>query len=132
MIKVIFIAIGGALGTMARYIVSSIDYKFLRGGFPLGTFVVNVSGSLIAGFLCGIFEGMSASTNVKTFIFIGLLGGYTTFSAFGLESFNLFRNGQVLSAMKNILATNFTGILCVFLGYRASQVSMAFLRTIKH
>jgi len=122
MIKIIFIAIGGAIGTLARYFVSGIDYKLSGGVFPVSTFIINSAGSLIIGFLWGLFERFTVSPTARMFIFIGILGGFTTFSTFALESFNLFRDGEFKIALANILATNILGIVFVFVGFAVSRL----------
>lgn len=121
MFRLFFIALGGALGTLLRYIVSGLDYKFSGGIFPVSTFIVNLSGSLIIGFLWGMSDRIVVSPNVRLFVFMGILGGYTTFSTFTLESFNLLRDGEYGIAAANILLSAIFGIGCVFLGFFASK-----------
>ena len=122
MIKLLFIATGGAIGTLLRYFVSGIDYKFSNGIFPISTLVVNATGSLIIGFLWGLFERVDVSATARMFVFMGILGGFTTFSTFGLESFNLLRDGERGIALANILVTNILGIAFVFIGFAASRL----------
>ena len=117
MTKFILLAAGGAIGTILRYSISGFTYRFFSGVFPWGTLAVNLTGSLIIGFLWGLFEIENISSNVRNFIFIGILGGFTTFSTFALESLNLFRDGEVKLALTNILASNILGIVLVFLGF---------------
>lgn len=117
MAKIILIGIGGAMGAVARYLVSGLDYKFSYGVFPISTLVVNLVGSLAIGFLWGLFEVVAVSSNIRMFIFIGILGGFTTFSAFALENFNLFRDGEKHIAFANILFSNLGAILFVYVGY---------------
>ena len=117
MTKIIYIAAGGAIGTVLRYSISGLTYRFFSGVFPWGTLAVNLTGSLIIGLLWGFFEIENISSNVRNFIFIGILGGFTTFSTFALESLNLFRDGEVKLALTNILASNILGIVLVFLGF---------------
>jgi fluoride exporter len=124
MIKILFIAVGGAIGTLLRYFVSGIDYKFSSGVFPISTLVVNAAGSLIIGFLWGLFERVDVSATARMFVFMGILGGFTTFSTFGLESFNLFRDGEHGIALANVLITNILGIAFVFIGFAASRLLM--------
>lgn len=121
MFRLFFIALGGALGTLLRYLISGLDYKFSGGIFPVSTFVVNLSGSLIIGFLWGMSDRIVVSPNVRLFVFMGILGGYTTFSTFTLESFNLLRDGEYSIAAANILLSAIFGIGCVFLGFFASK-----------
>lgn len=117
MAKWVFIACGGALGTLLRYFLSGLDYRFSQGFFPMSTLVINLAGSLFIGFFWGLFERMSVSPEMRMFVFIGILGGFTTFSTFTLENFNLMRDGELRIALVNILASNLLGIACVFLGF---------------
>lgn len=119
--RILVIILGGGLGSLLRYIVSGIDYKFSNGVFPLSTLVVNVTGSLAIGFLWGIFDRFAFSPNMRMFTFIGILGGYTTFSTFSLESFSLIRDAEYKIALMNILLSNVLAIGCVFIGYFASK-----------
>ncbi len=117
MTKILLLAAGGAIGTVLRYSVSGFAYKVSDGIFPWGTLVVNLAGSFIIGLLWGLFEIETISSNVRNFVFIGILGGFTTFSTFALESFNLFRDGEVKLALTNLIASNVLGILLVFAGF---------------
>lgn len=127
-IKIIFIGIGGAIGTVLRHIVCGLDYKFSNGVFPFGTLVVNLSGSLIIGFLWGLFEQVTVSSHIRMFVFMGILGGFTTFSTFALENFNLFRDGEKNIAFFNILLSNLGGITFVFIGYALSKLFINFMK----
>ncbi|HOW43176.1 MAG TPA: fluoride efflux transporter CrcB [Candidatus Omnitrophota bacterium] len=123
-IKLLYIGLGGALGSMVRYFVSGLDYKFSGGVFPVGTLVVNLSGSLAIGFLWGLFEGAAVSSNIKMGIFIGILGGFTTFSTFALENFNLIRDSERGIALLNIVLSNVLGIGLVFVGYGLARLAI--------
>jgi fluoride exporter len=116
-IKILLLLAGGAVGTVSRYAVAGMTHKYYIGTFPLGTLMVNILGSLIIGFLWGIWETANISSNLRTFIFIGILGGFTTFSTYSLETLNLFRDGEVKMAIINILANNILGISMVILGF---------------
>ncbi len=122
MLRFFVIALGGAIGTLVRYIVGGLDYRFSSGVFPISTLVVNVSGSFVIGFLWGIVDRFAVSPNVRLFIFIGILGGYTTFSTFSLETFNLMRDGEYRIALMNILFSVILSIGAVFLGYFVSKM----------
>ena len=121
MLKILLIAIGGGVGTFFRYIISGADNKLTSSIFPINTVIINISGSLIIGFLWGLFERINISSTMRMFIFIGILGGFTTFSTFSLESFYLFRNGEFKTAFYNIILTNFLGIVFVFVGFGAAR-----------
>lgn len=126
--KYLTLAAGGAIGTLLRYAVSGYAYNLLVGVFPWGTLAVNLIGSLLIGFLWGLFEIQNISPEVRTFIFIGILGGFTTFSTFTLESLNLFREGEARLALINIIASNVLGIALVFTGLAMSKALMNLFR----
>ena len=117
MIKLLFIALGGAAGTLLRYAVSIIGDRFYGSVFPAGILIVNLSGAFTVGFLWGLFEESNIPSPFRAPIFIGVLGGYTTFSTYALENFNLIRNGEYKIALINILASNILGIALVFIGF---------------
>ncbi len=128
MLRLFFIALGGAVGTLIRYIVSGLDYKFSNGVFPISTLVVNLAGSLVIGFLWGLFERSAVSPTMRMFVFIGVLGGFTTFSTFSLENFNLIRDGEFKIALINVVASNVLGIALVFVGFSLARLLMANLK----
>lgn len=121
MLRLFIIGLGGAIGTILRYVMGGLDYRFSNGVFPISTLVVNVSGSLMIGFLWGIVDRFEISPNIRLFIFIGILGGYTTFSTFSLETFNLMRDGEYLIAFINVALSVILTIGAVFAGYIASK-----------
>jgi CrcB protein len=121
MTKVILLAAGGALGTVFRYALSGLTYRFTGGMFPWGTLLVNLTGSFAIGLLWGLFEMENLSPHMRNFLFIGVLGGFTTFSTFALESVHLFRDGEVKLAITNLLASNLLGIALVFTGFLLSK-----------
>jgi fluoride exporter len=97
---VVFVAIGGALGSVARYGVTG---WLTRGDFPWGTFAVNFSGTFLLALLFYLsLDRGYLSGDVRTFLFLGVFGGYTTFSTFGLETVNLWRSGEVAAATLNV------------------------------
>ena len=128
MVKIILIGIGGAIGSISRYFVSGLDYKYSYGMFPISTLVVNLTGSLIIGFLWGIFEATAVSSNTRMFVFIGILGGFTTFSTFALENFNLFRDGERNIAFANIILSNILGVFLVYVGYILAKMLLNLMK----
>ncbi|MFH1440995.1 MAG: fluoride efflux transporter CrcB [Candidatus Omnitrophota bacterium] len=128
MLRFFVIGLGGAIGTLLRYLVGGLDYRFSNGVFPVSTLVVNISGSLAIGFIWGLIDRFAVSSNMRMFIFIGILGGYTTFSTFSLESFNLLRDGEYRIALFNIVFSNILAIVSVFLGFLVSRFLMNLIK----
>lgn len=124
MIKVMIVGAGGFIGSVLRYSLSGLVHRiFSRAWFPIGTLTVNVLGCFIIGFLGGLSESRQLFySETRLFMFIGVLGGFTTFSTFGFETVNFFRDGQVIPALMNILAHIVTGIGVVYLGHFASRL----------
>ena len=121
MMNLLYIALGGAIGALLRYGISGLPYRYLNGVFPWGTLSVNFLGSFAIGFLWGTFERFDISPNLRAFIFIGILGSFTTFSTYSLESFNLLRDGEIKLALSNILISNALCLSVVFLGFVMSR-----------
>lgn len=128
MSKLLFIALGGAAGALLRYSVSGATYKFFDGILPWGTLIVNLIGCFAIGFLWQIFEYLTSSPNTRAFVFVGILGAFTTFSTYGLETFNLFREGEIKYALLNVLASNVLGLALVIVGFIASRFLLGVLR----
>ena len=109
--QVLAIAGGGAIGAVLRYWVSTGVYTLTGRGFPYGTLVVNVLGSLLMGFLyIWLLERIPGGVAARAFLLIGLLGAFTTFSTFSIETLNLMEAGQFARALLNTL---FSVVLCV-------------------
>ncbi len=115
MLKYSLVAIGGAIGAVLRYAVLGLAQAG-NTVFPWGTFTVNTIGSFLIGFLWVFFEQGFLSPNVRIFLFIGILGGFTTFSSFSLETMNLIRDSEKGLAMLNILFTMVSPLVCAFGG----------------
>lgn len=122
MLKILLLISGGAIGTLARYSLSGVVHRWFGSSFPFGTLAVNLIGSFIIGLLWGMFERESLTPSVRAFLFMGVLGGFTTFSSFSLETLNLFRDGETKWALMNILANNLVGILLVFAGFTLARL----------
>jgi CrcB protein len=118
MFKTIFyIAIGGAIGSVLRYLTSVFVNKYWANQFPLATLLTNVLGCLIIGFLIGILEKNNlATSNLKWFLITGFCGGYTTFSNFGYENYSLLQSNNSLLAFGYIALSILLGIFAVWLG----------------
>lgn len=122
------ISLGGALGSVARYLLQTgLQAKFAPGSaagagwltrFPVGTLTVNLVGCLAIGLLAALWhERLDVDATVRGFVFVGLLGGFTTFSAFGLESFDLLRAGNIGLALLYAGASVFLGLGAVAFGH---------------
>jgi CrcB protein len=124
MIKVLMVSIGGATGCVFRYWVSGLSQRlFDNPFFPYGTLTVNVVGCLLIGFLGGISETRQIfSPEVRILIFVGFLGGFTTFSTFGYEIFMAARDGQFIPALANLLFHLVLGFGSVWLGFIISKL----------
>lgn len=128
MTKIILLVTGGAVGTLARYGLSGLTHTIFGGTFPYGTLAVNLAGSFLIGLLWGFVEVGNINSSMRTFIFIGILGGFTTFSSYALETLNLVRDGESKMALANIMATNILGLILVFLGFIAAKGLLNIIR----
>lgn len=118
----LWVALGGALGSVARYICSVAITRMAGGGFPFGTMVVNVSGAIVIGFLAAFSlpEGRTLlPPSARLFTMTGICGGYTTFSTFSLETFNLMRARLWIRAGANVTLSVLLCLIFVWLGYVA-------------
>jgi len=122
--EILLIAAGGSLGAIARYGTSSLVYSSMVGVFPWGTLAVNVLGSFLIGCLIEIFDAALFPAEWRSFLGIGFLGAYTTFSTYTLETVNLLRDGQIKLAAANVLVGNVAGIAAVVLGIYVSRFVM--------
>ncbi len=102
--RVLVIALGGAIGAVLRYLSSEVTYRILGRGFPYGTLAVNVIGSFCIGYLfVGFAERFSVGALWHAALFAGLLGGFTTFSAFSLDTMQMIQSGHFSKALLNIV-----------------------------
>jgi CrcB protein len=128
MFKLFSVAAGGALGAVLRYAVSGWSYRIFPGVFPWGTLAVNLLGSLVIGILWGLFEDAMVSQSARLFLLPGILGAFTTFSTFSLESFHLIRDGEYGFVAWNIVLSVVLGIALVFTGYFSARYFINILR----
>ena len=120
MLAYLWVAIGGALGSVARFWASGLVASRVGETFPWGTIIVNVTGCLIIGFfntITGTEGRLLASPSVRTFFMVGICGGYTTFSSFSLQTLTLAKNGEWLQAGANIVLSVILCLAAVWLGH---------------
>ncbi len=124
MLNILFVGVGGFLGSIGRYLLSGAVYQlFPNLHFPIGTTVVNVLGCFLIGFITALVEVRNLlSPEVRVFLLIGILGGFTTFSTFGYETIALLRDGAFLSGLANVLIQVVFGISAVWLGYNVVRL----------
>jgi CrcB protein len=124
MMSYLWIALGGALGSVARFASTEWAQSRWPSTFPWGTLLVNVLGSLIIGMLAAMTESgrWPLPTTVRQFLMIGVLGGYTTFSSFSLQTLLLLRSGAALTAGLNVLASVMLCLLAAWCGFALISV----------
>ena len=119
--NLLVIAIGGAIGSVARYLLSTFLLRVTGSQFPIGTFAVNVIGCAVFGAMAGAAsQRLSLAPEVRLFLFVGILGGFTTFSSYAFESVVLMRDGHVLAASVNVVGQVVLGLVAVWAGYAIS------------
>ena len=117
MTKLLLVGAGGFLGSIVRALISNFIQQQSASQFPLGTLTVNVIGCFVIGFLAQLGDTHDYFTaEARSFIFIGILGGFTTYSSFGNETINLWRAGTGWIALGNVLAQLLLGLGGVMLG----------------
>ncbi len=120
--KLVAIALGGAIGAVARYGLSGLVHRTANGNFPAGTLVVNVVGCLAIGaFLYFVEDRAMLGPTARLFVAVGILGGFTTFSSFGYETIELLRDGRWGAASGSVLGNVILGLAAVWLGRAAMK-----------
>jgi fluoride exporter len=120
-----WVALGGALGSVARYWCSGIVARWMGETFPWGTLIVNVAGSLLIGFIAtvsGTDGRLLIPPEARQFMMVGILGGYTTFSSFSLQTLTLARDGEWLLAGANIVGSIVLCLIAVWVGHMLAAI----------
>ncbi|HOB73037.1 MAG TPA: fluoride efflux transporter CrcB [Phycisphaerae bacterium] len=122
MIRLALVALGGGFGSVLRYVLAGWCQRFTGGAFPVGTLVVNVLGCLAIGVLKAAFSGsLLIREEYQIALTIGVLGGFTTFSTFGWETFAQVNEGAWIRAGLNVVLNVVLGFAAVLIGYRLAQ-----------
>lgn len=118
MLNIFIVGLGGFIGSALRYLVGGWAQSLSKSlDFPYGTLAVNLIGCFVIGFLGELAEARGIFTSeTRLLVFIGLLGGFTTFSSFGNDTLNLARSGQMVNALTNVAVNVIFGLLLVWLG----------------
>lgn len=126
MITVIWVALGGAIGATGRYLVAMQMLRFFGPGFPWGTLSVNIIGSLAMGFLAGAFaHRWQVSPEIRMFLMTGILGGFTTFSAFSLDVSLLMERKDYMMSAFYIIGSISLSVAALFIGLRLARMLFA-------
>ena len=118
-----WVGLGGAIGSMARHGFNRLIHQRALGStFPLGIFLINILGSVVIGMIAGLLASgrMHLSYQARTFVVVGVLGGFTTFSSFSLDTLTLLREGQLGYAMVNVLGQVTLSLVGVWIGFRVT------------
>ena len=121
----LWVALGGALGSVARYACSGLAVRWFGSGFPWGTLFVNVTGSFAIGVLAALLAADGRpllGADARAFAMVGVLGGFTTFSSFSLETLNLVRSGAVGAAGANVALSVVLCLAGAWLGFAAAAL----------
>jgi len=123
--KLLLAGFGGAIGSMARYLVTGLAQRLLDVQFPLGTLVVNAVGCLVIGVLMSLVEDRQLlSPDMRVLLMVGVLGGFTTFSAFGYETIQMLRHGDVRFAALNVAANLALSLGAVAAGWMTTRAML--------
>jgi CrcB protein len=121
-VHLVIVGVGGMVGSMLRYWLSGVAQQSISGTFPVGTLTVNALGCLVVGAFWSLVEFRQwFSPETRIFVTVGILGGFTTFSAFGYETFVLLRDRQYVPALLNVTGNVVIGLVAVTLGWIAAR-----------
>ena len=123
-LKILFVGLGGFVGASLRYATGTAVNRFAtESAFPYGTFVVNIVGCLLIGFLAGLVETRGLGNDAaRAFVFTGMLGAFTTFSTFSYETVGLFQGGQTSPALTNLGLQIVLGLVAVWAGIQMGEM----------
>jgi fluoride exporter len=122
LLQVLYVALGGSAGAVSRYLISGVVSRTSNEIFPWGTIAVNLFGSLLIGFFIELFSRSLIPENLRSFLIIGFLGAFTTFSAYAMESIDLLHGNEVKFFFQNVLIHNILGLICVIFGIYLSRI----------
>ncbi len=114
--NLIWVGLGAVIGASGRYLVAGWVSRLVPTAFPWGTLTVNLAGCFVIGLAWGLGERALWPPAFRTFLFVGILGAFTTFSSFGLETMHLLRDGEVSRALGYVLGSNLVGLSLVWAG----------------
>lgn len=122
LIIILLVALGGAVGAVIRYLVGMAIARLAPYAFPFGTLTINIIGSFLIGVLFFAFQGSPKEEILRALVIVGVLGGFTTFSAFSLETIGLMTNGRYLAALAYICGSVFLSLSACMIGMRLMRV----------
>jgi len=125
MINLLLVGLGGAIGSISRYYLAFVIAGVTGPGFPFGTVLINILGSFVIGWFADFtaaYGRMPASDSARAFVMAGICGGFTTFSAFSLQTIELLRAGQIGRAAINVVGSVLLCLLATALGMRLAQL----------
>jgi len=122
LLNIVFVAAGGAIGSVARYLLSTFVLRISGSLFPFGTFAVNLLGCIVFGLVVGAADQrVPLGAGPRAFLLVGVLGGFTTFSSYAFESFWLLRDGHLAAASFNIVGQVILGIAGLAIGFAIAR-----------
>ncbi len=122
MSNLVLVAFFGAIGSLFRFILIQITPKITFINFPIGTVIVNLIGSFLIGIVASLFEKQLLSNELRSFIVFGFLGGFTTFSAFTYEVFNLLKTGNYLNLFIYLFLSIIVSLILFYIGYKIVKI----------